>query len=226
MVGTASTPRRVLGLGVYTIESASWLLGIAEQTIIRWGHTTQRRPQPLLRPTHGWAYSFHDLVSLAVIAVLRQRQVPERNVARALRELEDITDEPRPLARRDVVDQLATAGVSVLLGDLDLTQSRQTVIIETLSMYLQPIVYDDDSLLARLWKPSLHVVVDPEVQVGRPCIEGTRVTTDVVASRVEQGESVDLIARDLDLSRAEIADAIGFEKRLLRGHGLAALPAA
>jgi uncharacterized protein (DUF433 family) len=223
MAGSAGMHRSVLGVGAYTVGTASHLLGIDEQSILRWGSTSRRQPRALLVPTHGWAYTFHDLVSLAVIAVLLQREVPERQVRRALDELEELSGEPRPLARRDIVEQLATAGRSILLNDLDLTQARQQVLLETLSAYLKPIEYDDHTLLAQLWRPSKFVLVDPEIQVGRPCIDGTRVTTDVVASRVEQGEDLQVVADDLRLTVEQVLDAVSFEERLDDGIGLAVL---
>lgn len=211
----------MLGAGVYTLPEASYLLGMDERTVLRWSQPQPNGKTALVPPTHGWAFSFHDLLSLAVIAVLRQRGVKAEGVRRTIHFLQAEFSVARPLAHRDIVKKLRTAGNSVLsVPNIDATRGGQFAFIETIALYLQPIEYGSDQL-ARLWKPASQVVLDPEIQAGRPCIQGTRVTTDVVAGRVTQGESRADVARDLGITVNQVTAARTFEKRLQHGEGLA-----
>ncbi len=126
----------------------------------------------------------------------------------------------RPFAHKDVVRALRTVGESVLLADIDVTKGGQLAIVSTIDAYLRPVEYGANQL-ARLWKPAQYVVLNPGIQAGRPCVAGTRVTTDVVASRLGQGESVRTIAHDLGITTRQANAARAFESRLQDGQGLA-----
>lgn len=212
----------IFGQGVYDLLTASHLLGISERTLRLWSQPAPNGAAPLCPATHGWAFSFHDLLSLAVIAVLRQRKVTTAGVRETIRQLEARFEYERPLAHQNVVDGIATVGKSVvLLGEeTDLTRSGQGVLLDTVRTYLLPVEYGTDSL-ARLWRPADFVLVDPDVQVGHPCIDSTRITTDTISGRAAQGESIDVIADDLGLTVEEVEAAIAFESRLDDGIGLA-----
>ncbi len=210
-----------LGAGIYLLSEAALLLGIDERSIARWSERTPSGKGPLIAPSHRWAFSFHDLLSLAVVAVFRQRGVTPDGIRRAISYLEEEFSTPRPLAHKKVVDALHTVGKTVLLRPgIDVTKHGQMILVETLATYLRPIEYGGD-FLARLWKPTRHVALNPKIQAGRPCISGTRVTTDVVASRALHGEPPKVIADDLQITVRQVAAASKFEARLRDGQGLA-----
>ena len=209
-----------LGTGVYDLAEASYLLSVSERQLASWSRKTDKGERALVPPTHGWAYSFHDLLSLAVVAVFYQRQVDRAGVLRTIEFLQQQYGLDRPLASKRVIDALLTTQGHVLWRDTDLTRGGQQVLTTTIRDYLRPIEYGPDAM-ARLWKPWRSVVLDPEVQAGRPCIANTRVTTDVVAGRSEAGETARLIATDLGITARQVSDAVQFEKRLREGEGLA-----
>jgi uncharacterized protein (DUF433 family) len=55
------------------------------------------------------------------------------------------------------------------------------------------------------------VVIDPQVQFGRPVLAGTGIPTFVIAERYEAGESISDLARDYDRPEKEIEEAIRCE---------------
>jgi uncharacterized protein (DUF433 family) len=55
------------------------------------------------------------------------------------------------------------------------------------------------------------VVIDPEVQFGRPVLVGTGIPTLVIADRYKAGESIAELARDYDRAEEEIQEAIRCE---------------
>jgi len=57
------------------------------------------------------------------------------------------------------------------------------------------------------------VVIDPEVSFGKPVLVGTGIPTSTVAERYKTGESVDDLAKDYDLERGKIEEAIRCELR-------------
>lgn len=212
---------QTFGSGAYDLASASHLLGIGERTLVRWAHATASGLPPLVEPGLGWAYTFHDLLSLGLVAVFHQRKISPTNIRRTHEYLKQSEGLARPFARRDVVERIQTVPGSVLIDDgIDASRGGQLVLLPTLERYLQPIDYGDD-LLARLWRPHDRVLLDPLVQVGQPCVSGTRVTTEALADRHRQGEGLRLIADDLQVEVGDVRRAIEFERRLKHGQGLA-----
>jgi uncharacterized protein (DUF433 family) len=214
-----------LGAGVYGLSEAGYLLGIDGRVLLRWAQPAPKGEPPLLVPSHGWAYSFYDLVSLEVISIFFKRGIRRVGARRAIQYLQTEYGTDHPLADQRVVNALATADAHLMWKEtVDLTKSGQLTLIKTLRSHLVPIEYGSD-LLARFWRPALSVVLDPEIQAGKPCIDKTRVTTDVVADRVAQGETVSVVAEDLRLTILQVSRAVAFEDHLEAGQGMARLVA-
>ncbi|WP_426572253.1 DUF433 domain-containing protein [Aquihabitans sp. McL0605] len=193
-----------------------------ERQLVRWANPTLGGLPALLPPSHKWAYSFHDLVSLAVIAVMKQRQVSTSAVRQSIIYLGAKFETERPLAHKKVVGQLMTAGDAVLLGDgEEASAGGQMAMLETVETYLRRIEYGKGSRMASLWRPARYVTLDPQVQAGAPCIAGTRVPTTTVWGRMERGESAGDVAWDLELEVRAVRAAARFEANLHDSHGLA-----
>ena len=58
------------------------------------------------------------------------------------------------------------------------------------------------------------VMVDPEIQFGRPVLTGTGIPTLVIADRYKAGESIKDLARDYNRAEEEIEEAIRCELQL------------
>jgi len=87
-------------------------------------------------------------------------------------------------------------------------------------VYLKAISYDDLGVAQR-WRPAPLVVLDPRVQAGTPCIEGTRIPTQVVATMLDT-DSAETVGEELDLTVEQVHAAANFEAALAEGRGLAA----
>lgn len=214
----------LVGAGVYNAQEASHILALPVDCIIRWSVPDRHGLPPVVAPSLDRAFSFVDLVSLGVTGVLWHRRVAEDDMRHGLKYLRDMTGYERPLAHRDVVDTLATSGNAFIAelqgGWFDLGKGGQGAFKEIVRIYLTKIEFDDLGV-ARSWRPAAHVVLDPRVQAGTPCIEGTRIPTETVAAMAEV-DSPELVAEDLDLTVEEVLAAAGFEAALLEGQGIAA----
>lgn len=62
-----------------------------------------------------------------------------------------------------------------------------------------------------------YVSIDPTIQYGRPCIGGTRITTENIAGRVWGGDSVDDVALDFGMTREQVLVACWYEDYLMWG---------
>lgn len=212
----------LVGSGVYDAQEVSHLLALPVECIVRWAVPDRNGLPPVVAPMLDRAFSFVDLVSLAVAGELWKRRVAEAEMRHGVKYLQHHTGYDRPLAHRDVVDILATSGHAFIAelegGWYDLGKGGQGAFKEIVRIYLKKISYDDLGI-ARLWKPARYVVLDPRIQAGAPCIEGTRIPTETIAAMTEV-DPPELVAQDLDLTVEQVLAAGKFEAALLEGRGI------
>ena len=214
----------LLGAGVYDAREVGHLLAEPVERILRWGAPDRAGNSAVVAPSLGRVFSFVDLVGLAVATQLSGRGVPDTDLRRGVAYLRRLTGHEQPLSHRDTVALLATSG-SAWLADvegrwLDIGRGGQGAFDEVVQIYLSRLSYDDAGM-ACLWRPAPMVLINPAIQGGAPCVEDTRIPTDMIASMILCESEVSL-ADDLDLTVAQIEAAISFEEGLLAGRGLAA----
>ena len=61
-----------------------------------------------------------------------------------------------------------------------------------------------------------EVVIDPRIAFGNPIVDGTGISTAVLAQRYKAGDSIDELADDFGLSRDAVEQAIRYEVIPLR----------
>ncbi|MCY4370017.1 MAG: DUF433 domain-containing protein [bacterium] len=76
--------------------------------------------------------------------------------------------------------------------------------------FLSPIEFGPD-LLASIWRPAKDVWLNPKVQAGAPCIDGTRVPTSVVAGLKAVSDHIEDIADDLSHDITQVRAALQYE---------------
>jgi len=89
----------------------------------------------------------------------------------------------------------------------------QWVLPGTVTHALETIDFSDRDGLALRWFPSgrdVRIVVDPAVGAGRPTVFRSGVSVDVIKRRFRAGESTEFIARDFDLTQADVEEALRY----------------
>ncbi len=209
----------LVGRGIYDPTEAARLLRVSPGVLAGW--TTGR--WPVLRPSGGAWFDFADLVSLLVVVELRRRRVPLGEIRRGTAALVRTLGIERPLAHLDVGRGLATAGRMFFahVGEwANAGRGMQLAFHPMVEPVIRPLDYGDDGMACR-WRPAAGVTIEPAVQAGAPCVEGTRVPTATVAGLLRAGEAPDEVALHLDLAGAQVEAARRFEAAL-RDHELAA----
>lgn len=71
-----------------------------------------------------------------------------------------------------------------------------------------------------------HVILDPTVGHGKPCIRGTRILVENILDLVAQGYTFDDIIRRAypQLTKEQIADAVAYANELLRNEEVEPAP--
>ena len=96
-----------------------------------------------------------------------------------------------------------------------MSQGRQLA-LDFLKELLTPVNHGllFDEGIAERWRPSAGILIDPEVQFGSPCIEGTRIETESVWSFRQSGSSPDELARLYRVGEEMIGQALAWEETL------------
>jgi len=213
----------MIGSGLYDAAEVALLVGLAPDQVVRWTTDSAHGAAPVV-PTFDRLYSFADLVALTVVGQVRTH-VSDRRLRRGVTELRSRFDIVNPLAVDSILAKLATSGNSFLLRDSgdefdDIGQGGQGTFREVVELDLKRIEFDDRGGPAK-WRPADGIIIDPNIQAGAPCLDGTRIPTAMVALRLAVDEPED-IAFDLDIELAAVAIAAQFEEMLADGAGIPA----
>ncbi len=57
------------------------------------------------------------------------------------------------------------------------------------------------------------IIRDPKIMVGKPTIEGTRITVELILNLIEHGQSIPEIVDDYDLTEDQVRTAIRYAKK-------------
>ena len=196
----------LLGRGIYDIAEAARIVRSHPETVARW----TRGSDPLHHVESDRIISFLDLISLWVISELIRRGVPRREIRAGGAYVAGNVGTDFPFAHRD----LATVGTGFFGRFKDWVdvgkggQGSFPVVIEEL---LGPIEFGSD-LHASIWRPAKGVWLNPDVQAGAPCIDGTRVPTKVIADLEAVGDHIEDIADDLSLDITQVRAALQYER--------------
>jgi uncharacterized protein (DUF433 family) len=105
---------------------------------------------------------------------------------------------------------------------ISLSERGQAVSEPILKQYLHRITYGKDGLASRL-EPFLHtaaglyeprhIMIDPAIAFGKPCLKRLGVKTDIVADRFLAGETIEDLTADYGAKPEEIEEAIRWSSR-------------
>lgn len=216
------------GVPSYRISEAAHYLRIPKATVRAWA-VGQGAFRPVLnvRLQDGLPLlSFVNLVEVHVLDALRQEhEIPLQKTREVLRILLRLfPGSAHPLADCDLLTESGEVFVQHLGRLVSASHGGQIAMREFLEAHLRRVERDpagrasrlypftrkrDD--LASLMAEPRRVVIDPEVQFGRPVLAGTGIPTLVIADRYKAGESVAELAGDYHRSQEEIEEAIRCE---------------
>ena len=224
-----TTKQRDIGfLGVYGIPDAARILGttpplanghsVNPEKLKYWIRTTITLEEMRL-PSTRRLITFRDLVTMRLVAVLRSRGMSLKEIRDTETWLRENLGVQWPFISRPLWTYGSDAFVR--LGERLIAVSRhgQHAMI-FLNDWLSKVELDmafDDSGLVSAWTPYHDVVINPRVQIGQPCVIGTRVPTRTISGKVLAGDSIEVVTRFYDLDREQIEHAVQWEKRLLAG---------
>lgn len=203
--------------GIYSLVDCARLLREPRQTVREWtvkGLTPTREKGQRNSPS---AYNFIDLVSLLVVARLRERKVPLQRIRTAEDYLRREWQIERPLA----TTRLYTSGKDILVRLLEHDEAQHLVaasrygqgaIDAAFDSVLNEVHYQNG--MASYWAPWADVQVNPHRQFGAPCVSGTGIQTATLYGFVKAGDDPSYLADLYALPVERVLHAVEWEDRL------------
>ena len=206
-----------LGRGIYDIAEVARLLRKTRGRVEGWTRPRPSRP-PLLTGELAGLFSFWDLISLRVIGELIDRGMPRDAIATGDEHLARSLGTDRPFAH----EKLATVGAGFFAditdGWEDAGLGGQLAFQSTIEPLLEPITFNEASM-AMIWRPCPCVWINPEVQAGAPCVDGTRIPTSQIAGLLGIDNLVDkdinLACDDYWITSEQVQAALDYELSLV-----------
>jgi uncharacterized protein (DUF433 family) len=184
--------------------------------------TGARRFPPLIRPagTQPTVLSFHNLIEAHVLRALRT----EHGVSiKAVRQALDLAERQLGIQRLFLRPELrSTAGQLFLdrYGELtNLSASGQLAMRHVLHAHLLRVSWDGSHSPIRLHpfvtgegSTTMPIAIDPRIAFGRPVLATTGVSTAAIVDRIDAGETPEDVARDYDLTQADVEQEVLYER--------------
>lgn len=208
--------KRRIFLPNYQIGEAAKYAQISPQTVAAW-HKAADAQLTLSFKENRLALSYMQLIEVAVVAAFRRADVKLKEIRRAREYAKRVLKSEFPFSQY----KFKTDGKDLLMDykqvagrkgkDKLLVANREgqlawAEIIGTLK------AFEYDGGLAVRWHvagTSSPVIIDPRVAFGAPTVAGT--PTWVIRGRWVAGESMEDIAEDFGLKKAEVKKALDFE---------------
>lgn len=210
---------------LYTQTEASRFLGIPRNTLRYWAYgykrDSRKKIPPIIKaPSGSNQLSFFNLVELHVIDSIREEHKVELpKIRKALKFLENNLKSSRPLLDED----FETDGVDLFVENygnlINVSSQGQQAMRTILQNSLKRIKRDAKNIPVKLY-PYTHskpedspevISMSPSIFSGRPVIDGTRISTHVIAERYRAGDSISTLKKDFQLSKLQVEEAIRCE---------------
>lgn len=212
------TSKPNIGEGIYTVSDMSRIFRLTDNRRVR--YLFNNYIQGKLEATSNYRFFFGDkkkfvnfetLIHLYVFLELNKRGISYKEILEAYDSLAESLKTPYPFTK--VI--LSTQGKSIIagIGDSIFTadKKKQGYLKEIIVPLAKKVEYTDNEI-TRFFPLGKNktIVVDPQIQMGSPVVDGTRINTKVIYQLHEAGETHTVISRMFNLSTRQIKDAIEF----------------
>ena len=213
-----------IGEGVYTLPDAALILRLPLPRLRHWvgGYfaASEAGGDGFLATWgsgRGRGFNFLVLIEAYTVYNLRRLGVSLQRIRVAREILSKHLQTPHPFAARGI---LASGGQ--VLFDLEetapgallqLSRGKQTELKEIIEPFCTRLDFDQSTKLAERFWPcgrETRIVVDPRRAFGRPIINGTSITAEVLAALVDAGETPADVAAQYDVPALAVEEAHHF----------------
>lgn len=224
-------PSEIKLLPAYPLAEAARYLGSNPSTLRAWFHGRDYKVRGQIKNAKavlsaaggkGEPISFLDLIEAHVLLAIRKGYgIPMKNFRKAMEYLREVGGDLHFLAHRDFLHDRKNLYVKWENKLMSLSERGQLVGREIVAEGLKQILYGEDDYASRFFprnddRRQEAIVLDPNINFGRPCLVRLGVGAEAIASRFFAGEKFDDLVQDYAATREEIEEAIRWHERVTK----------
>ena len=187
--------------------------------LIRWIRNGLAHPNLVSVPGRQMVIGFEDLISMRVIAFLRAMQYSFTKIRKAEADLRNVTNHPRPFATQQIwAEERGATEIWAEIGALLMVAGKHgqlafSELVQENLINVHGMTFNEERI-ADSWQAQVGIMLQPRVQFGRPCIEGTRIPTSDIAGMIKAGDSTDALALAYGITVEQVGRAVSWEEEL------------
>ncbi|MEX0684365.1 MAG: DUF433 domain-containing protein [Balneolales bacterium] len=162
--------------------------------------------------------SFHGMIELYVIGVLRDQKFTLRKIMKARDELKRITGKAYPFATNNVRDHLKVSGSSIIFqlptGEKVELDGTGQINLDLIKHFFTDIYFNTDGIATQII-PSFGdelIIIDPKVEGGKPIVRNNGVWVETIVQSYSGPDSADMILDQYDLEEKELTAALKYSQ--------------
>lgn len=213
--------------GLYTIPEAARILAVtpplanghpaAPVRLRYWIRTSITPVSQVALPSARRLITFKDLISMRLIALLRAAGVSLPDIRKTENWMKETLNIDWPFVSRPLWTYASNLYIEFEKHLIAASLSGQQA-MEFMRGWLSKVeldmTFNQDDLVSS-WSPRPHIRLDPEVQFGEPCIDGTRIPTRALWSKIKAGDTLEVVAALYEIGIDKVQRAIEWEERLV-----------
>ena len=215
-------------VGIYDIPEAAIYLshtppflnsdGVSTDKLRYWIRTSVPVINPPDLPISRRLISFGDLISMRMVAIMRSRGVKLRDIRHAERYIRREFHIKYPFINKDIWTYGSNIFIQFeeqLLSASRYGQSAMVFLKDWIRKVELDMTFDQDNYVDS-WNPYSDIILNPKIQIGMPCIQGTRIPSLSIWRKMVAGDSPEVLADLYDINLSQIAHVKEWEERLER----------
>ncbi|MCF2490334.1 DUF433 domain-containing protein [Dyadobacter sp. CY347] len=211
-----------LGTGLYTVPDIAAILHLPKSKVRRWlkdywNNQFSTDDQPGFSDGFGneLVTNFYTLIEFFAFYQLRQEGVTTQKIIKAHKVLGETFETKYPFAKSNILTDGRHVLFSGKVGEIiRADETLQITIKEIFEPFCRKIDFNKNDLAERFFPlgKDHSIVIDPKRQFGQPVIGNTNILSESVFNLFRGGESVEVIQRLYDLTKAQVNDAIFYHQ--------------
>lgn len=197
---------------IYSVSEAADYVGVPRGTLRHWLKPTKKYRAAI--ETAGGCLSFYNLLEAHILRVSLEREAWLQRIRAGVETLrERVPASTHPLLELELSTSRGYRSIftTTVTGEVEnLSFGGQLEFRQFLKKYLARIDIDKTGMYQLRPYGYSHVAINHRVSGGRPVVRGTGILVEFLASRKRAGESLDEIAQDYNISRADVREALKY----------------
>ncbi|HEY3383904.1 MAG TPA: DUF433 domain-containing protein [Vicinamibacterales bacterium] len=198
---------------IYSVAEVAAMVDVPRSTLRHW----LRKPKSgraLIECEPRLGLSFYNLLEVHILKVALQREAWLQRIRAAVEKLRlSAPGSAHPLLERDLFTASGYRSLfaTTVTGDIEnLSSGGQLEFRQFLKRYLDRIDYDTYGPYQLRPFGCQHIAINHRVSGGRPVVKGTGILVELLARRRRAGETPDQLAKDYNLTPADVREAIRY----------------